>query len=68
VTVVHNVTRGWSSQQGLRQCRRVTVGYGAQCEILLPAIAALVRASPPEFKALRAAVQAPRTGAGWWPK
>jgi len=44
------------------------VGYGAQCEILLPAIAALVRASPPEFKALRAAVQAPRTGAGWWPK
>ena len=39
-----------------------------QCDALLPAIATLLRASPPEFRELKMAVSAARSKAvPWWP-
>ena len=39
----------------------------AQCDALLPAIATLVRASPPEFRELKVAVSTARSKVvPWW--
>ena len=41
---------------------------GLQCDALLPAIATLLRASPPEFRELKGAVTAARSKVvPWWP-
>ncbi|EIE18143.1 hypothetical protein COCSUDRAFT_49368 [Coccomyxa subellipsoidea C-169] len=42
-------------------------GRTEQCDALLPAIATLVRASPQEYRELKAALHAARQSASWWP-
>ncbi|KAK9917759.1 hypothetical protein WJX75_007885 [Coccomyxa subellipsoidea] len=42
-------------------------GRTEQCDALLPAIATLVRASPQEYRELKAALHAARQTGSWWP-
>jgi hypothetical protein len=49
----------------LKFAEAAVAGRHAECEVLLPAVAALLRASPGEYRALRAALRQAQDGFGW---